>query len=54
MTDRRQDRPEEEPPGIPRDMPDQQAPSTGDPGDSVEGRGPEEHREDGAAEEPTD
>jgi hypothetical protein len=54
MTDRRQDRPEEQQPGVPRDMPDQQAQPAEDAQESSEGRGPEERDEDGAAEEPTD
>ncbi|MFI5804680.1 hypothetical protein [Streptomyces sp. NPDC051561] len=56
MTDRRQDGPEEQPPGIPRDLPDQQASSDDDrPGPSGDGPGHEDaHPGNTSVDEPAD
>ncbi|MFF0744612.1 hypothetical protein ACFYVL_29855 [Streptomyces sp. NPDC004111] len=55
MTDRRQDGPEEQPPGIPRDLPDQQYSPANDGERDAEGPGLEDASpDDTSVEEPAD
>ncbi len=54
MEDRRQDGPEEQSPGIPRDLPDQQATPDDDPRATVDGPGLEDaSSDDHSVEEPS-